>query len=91
MANLPNRFRALGPHEGGPQKVCFGNGYVWGEVSWKTNIHLALGSTGPVLMSETIGLLACDLSCCLTLTTYSLTAVWEFSMETLDDVTGGYN
>lgn len=89
MANLPNRFGALGPHERGPQEVCCGNGCVRREVLWKTKIHLVLGSTGPVLMS--IGLLACDLSCCLTLTTYSLSAVWESSMETLDDITGSYN
>lgn len=87
MANIPNRFGALGPHERGPQKVCFGNGYVWGEVSWKTKVYPALGSSGPVSVSKTIGLLACDLSCCLTFPT----AAWEFSVETLDDVTGSYN
>lgn len=78
MADLPNRFRALGPHERGPQKVCFGNGYVGGWFNGRqthNKSHLALGSIGSMLKSKTVGLLACYLSCCLSLTTYSLTAV----------------
>lgn len=78
MANLPNRFRTLGPHERRPQKVCFANGYVGGRFNGRqiqSKSQLALESIRATLKSKAIGLLACGVSCCLLLTAHNLTAV----------------